>query len=360
MPTRDLIVIGASAGGVEALSQLVARLPPDLAAVVLVVLHVPGDRPSVLPRILSLAGPLPATHAKSGERAAYGHVYVAPPGRHLLVHDGTLRLSAGPKEGGHRPSIDPLFRTAARAAGSRVVGVVLSGALDDGTAGMVAIKQRGGICVVQDPNEAICGDMPRNALQSAEIDHCLTVAGIADLLVRLSKEEAPEARRPPTPLLEREAHIALDDGTEDVTPAPGEPSQFSCPACGGVLNEIHDGDLLRFRCRVGHAYGPDALRMEQQSALEGALWAALRALEEQASLARRLAVRGRELKQLKSAARFDDRATATEQQAALVRKALRHGLSSVAELEEDAPAPGAPPARLAGLHRAKPQAGSGG
>jgi two-component system chemotaxis response regulator CheB len=204
--------------------------------------------------------------------------------------------------------------------------------------------------------------MPRNALQSAEIDHCLTVAGIADLLVRLSKEEAPEGRRPPTALLEREAHIALDDGTEDITPAPGQPSQFSCPACGGVLNEIHDGDLLRFRCRVGHAYGPDALRMEQQSALEGALWAALRALEEQASLARRLAVRGRELKQLKSAARFDDRATATEQQAALVREALRHGLSSVAELEEDVPGPGsgAAPARLAGLHRAKPQAGSGG
>jgi len=354
VPTRDLIVIGASAGGVEALSQLVARLPVDLAAAILVVLHVPPDRPSVLPRILSSAGPLPATHAKTGEKAAHGHLYVAPPGRHLLVHDGTLRLSSGPKEGGHRPAIDPLFRTAARAGGSRVVGVVLSGALDDGTAGMVSIKQLGGICVVQDPSEAICGDMPRNALQNAEIDHCLKVSAIADLLVRLSKEQVAESRRRPNQLIEREAHIALDDGSEDVTPAPGEPSQFSCPACGGVLNEIHDGDLLRFRCRVGHAYGAEALRMEQQSALEGALWAALRALEEQASLARRLAVRGRELKQTKSSARFDERATTAEQQAALVREALRHGLPSFAENEEETPATVS--GKTTAPHRSKPQA----
>src|SRR3954470_10185987 len=353
MPTRDLVVIGASAGGVEALTQLVSRLPLDLAASVLVVLHVPPDRPSVLPRILSAAGPLPATHAKGGERAVHGHLYVAPPGRHLLVHDATLRLSSGPKEGGHRPAIDPLFRTAARAAGTRVIGVVLSGALDDGTAGMVSIKQLGGVCVVQDPNEAICGDMPRNALQNAEIDHCLKVAAIAELLVRLSREEVAETRRRPTQLIEREAHIALDDGTEDVTPAPGEPSQFSCPACGGVLNEIHDGDLLRFRCRVGHAYGPDALRLEQQSALEGALWAALRALEEQGSLARRLAVRGRELKQNRSAARFDDRAVAAERQAALVREALRHGLSSPAESEEEVPVAGS--GKPASPHRSKSQ-----
>src|SRR5256885_6247894 len=215
MPTRDLVVIGASAGGVETCTQLVSVLPVDLAASVLVVLRVPPDRPSVLPRILSAAGPLPATHAKGGERAVHGHVYVAPPGRHLLVHEATLRLSAGPKEGGHRPAIDPLFRTAARAAGARVVGVILSGSLDDGTAGLVSIKQLGGICVVQDPNEAICGDMPRNALQNADVDHCLKVASIAELLVRLSREEVVEVRRPTSQLLERESHIALDDGTED-------------------------------------------------------------------------------------------------------------------------------------------------
>jgi len=337
MPTRDLIVVGASAGGVEALCQLMSRLPGDLPAAILVVLHVSSDRPSVLPRILSSAGPLPATHAKSGERPSRGHVYIAPPGYHLLVHDGTLRLSGGPKEGGHRPAIDALFRTAARAAGNRVVGVVLSGSLDDGTAGLVSIKQRGGICVVQDPNEAIIGDMPRHALQNAEIDHCLKIADIASLLLRLSVEEVPELKRPPTQLLDREARIALDDGSADVSPAPGDPSQFSCPACGGVLNEIHDGDLLRFRCRVGHAYGPDALRMEQQQALEGALWAALRALEEQAALARRLAVRAREMNLERTASRFDERATSSEQQASLVREALRRGLAAPAETEEESP-----------------------
>ncbi|MFL5404844.1 MAG: chemotaxis protein CheB [Myxococcales bacterium] len=337
MPTRDLIVVGASAGGVEALCQLMSRLPGDLPAAVLVVLHVSSDRPSVLPRILSSAGPLPATHAKSGERPSHGHVYIAPPGSHLLVHDGTLRLSGGPKEGGHRPAIDALFRTAARAAGNRVVGVVLSGSLDDGTAGLVSIKQRGGICVVQDPNEAIIGDMPRHALQNAEIDHCLKIADIASLLSRLCGEEVPELKRPPTQLLDREARIALDDGSADVSPAPGDPSQFSCPACGGVLNEIHDGDLLRFRCRVGHAYGPDALRMEQQQALEGALWAALRALEEQAALARRLAVRAREMNLERTASRFDERATGSEQQASLVREALRRGLAAPAETEEESP-----------------------
>jgi two-component system, chemotaxis family, protein-glutamate methylesterase/glutaminase len=348
MVTRDLVVVGASAGGVEALCQLAARLPPDLAATVLVVLHVSSDRPSVLPRILSAAGPLPATHAKGGERPTHAHIYIAPPGRHMLMHDGTLRLSSGPKEGGHRPAIDPLFRTAARAAGTRVVGVVLSGALDDGTAGLVSIKQRGGVCVVQDPNEAMISDMPRHALQNVEVDHCLKIADIAGLLTRLAQEEVPEIKRPPPALLDREARIALDDGTEDITPAPGEPSQFSCPACGGVLNEIHDGDLLRFRCRVGHAYGPDALRTEQQQALEGALWAALRALEEQAALGRRLAVRAREMNQSKSADRFGDRATAAEQQAALVRAALRRGLATPAELDEETPPGGTAPVAAGG------------
>ncbi|TMA14325.1 MAG: chemotaxis protein CheB, partial [Deltaproteobacteria bacterium] len=173
------------------------------------------------------------------------------------------------------------------------VGVVLSGSLDDGTAGLVSIKQLGGICVVQDPNEAICGDMPRNALQNADVDHCLKVASIAELLVRLSREQVADTKRPHNQLLEREARIALDDGSQDVTPAPGEPSQFSCPACGGVLNEIHDGDLLRFRCRVGHAWSSESLLAKQSDGLEAALWVALRALEEQATLSDRMADRSR-------------------------------------------------------------------
>jgi two-component system, chemotaxis family, protein-glutamate methylesterase/glutaminase len=334
MHGRDVVVVGASAGGVEALVGLVEHLPSDLKACVLVVLHVASDRTSVLPRILTTAGPLPATHATHGERPEPGHIYVAPPGRHLLVHDGELRLSLGPKEGGHRPAVDALFRTAARARGRRVIGIVLSGALDDGTAGLVAIKQRGGIAVVQDPDEAIVGDMPRNALQNVPVDHVLPVAEIGALLRRLTREKLEAPDPPPKALLERESLIALDGGTADLEPPPGEPSQFSCPSCGGVLNEIHDGDLLRFRCQVGHAYGSEALRSEQQQEFEGALWAALRALEEQAALCRRLAVRARELTQGRSAERFDDRALAAEQQARLVREALRQGLAEPSVTEE--------------------------
>jgi two-component system, chemotaxis family, protein-glutamate methylesterase/glutaminase len=334
MQGRDVVVVGASAGGVEALVDLAKHLPADLQAYVLVVLHVASDRTSVLPRILSTAGRLPATHAKHGERPELGHIYVAPPGRHLLVHDGELRLSTGPKEGGLRPAADPLFRTAARARGPRVVGVVLSGALDDGTAGLVAVKQRGGIAVVQDPEEAIVPDMPRNALQSVPVDHCLPVAQIGVLLGRLAREKVEVPEPPPRPLLEREALIALNGGTVDLEPPPGKPSQFSCPSCGGVLNEIHDGNLLRFRCQVGHAYGPEALGSAQEQEFEGALWAALRALEEQAALCRRLAVRARELSQGRSAERFDERALSSEQQARLVREALRSGLAEPVEAEE--------------------------
>jgi two-component system chemotaxis response regulator CheB len=334
MHGHDVVVVGASAGGVEALVDLAGHLPPDLPAYLLVVLHVASDRTSVLPRIMSGAGPLPASHARHGERPAAGHIYIAPPGRHLLVHDGELRLSAGPKEGGHRPAIDPLFRTAARARGRRVVGVILSGALDDGTAGLVAVKQRGGIAVVQDPSEAIVPDMPRSAMQNVQVDHCLRVAEIGALLMRLASEKVEAPELPPKPLLERESLIALNGGSVDLEPPPGELSQFSCPSCGGVLNEIHDGDLLRFRCQVGHAYGAEALRSAEQQEFEGALWAALRALEEQAALCRRLAVRARELSQLRSAERFDERALAAEQQARLVREALRRGLGGIAEPDD--------------------------
>jgi two-component system chemotaxis response regulator CheB len=211
---------------------------------------------------------------------------------------------------------------------------VLSGALDDGTAGLVAIKQRGGIAVVQDPAEAIVGDMPRSALQNVEVDHVLPVAEIGALVARLATEKVDAPEPPPKPLLEREALITLNGGTVDLEPPPGEPSQFSCPACGGVLNEIHDGDLLRFRCQVGHGYGSEALRSAQQQEFEGALWAALRALEEQAALCRRLAVRARELSQAHNAERFDERALAAEQQARLVRDALRRGLGVSTEMDD--------------------------
>ena len=192
VPGHDLVVIGASAGGVEALRELVAGLPAELAAAVLVVLHTPPTRDSRLPAILGRAGILPTAHARDGEGIRPGQIYVAPPNYHLTVEAESLRLVQGPTENGFRPAADPLFRTAARAYGARVVGVVLSGALDDGAAGLTAIKQQGGVTVAQDPDEAIVPGMPRSAIRFDHVDHVLPVAAIAALLVRLAGPPAPE------------------------------------------------------------------------------------------------------------------------------------------------------------------------
>src|SRR5437660_7226310 len=207
MPNHDIIVVGASAGGVEALRALVAKLPKDLPAAILVVLHVAPDHKSMLPRLLTGAGPIPAAHAKGGEALGPGRIYVAPPDHHLVVDDGVVRLTRSPREGGHRPAVDTLFRTAARFHGTRVIGVVLSGALDDGTAGLVAVKQRGGLAVVQDPRDALCGDMPRSAMENVAVDHCLPAAEIGSLISRLTRESVA-VHSPLPPLLEQQTTVA--------------------------------------------------------------------------------------------------------------------------------------------------------
>src|SRR5215207_239744 len=187
MSGHDIIVVGASAGGVEALSQLVASLPPDLPASVFIVLHIPAEGTSVLPRILNRAGPLPAIHPLDGQVIEKGHVYIAPPDHHLLIKQGYVELTRGPRDNGHRPSVDPLFRSAARAYGRRVVGVVLTGALDDGTAGLLAVGMRGGICVVQDPQDALYAGMPQSAIDNVEVDHVVPLAEMGELLMQLAQ-----------------------------------------------------------------------------------------------------------------------------------------------------------------------------
>lgn len=276
--------------------------------------------------ILGRAGPLPATHAADIQPLPPGTLLVAPPDRHLLVDDDGARLTRGPRENGHRPAVDPLFRSAARAHGNRVVGVVLSGALDDGSAGLGAIKFRHGVTVVQDPDEALYDAMPRNAIEAAAPDHVLPLAGIAALLGRLAREEPAEPVAPVGPELRLETDMtALDPDVVHADDRPGQPSPFSCPDCSGVLFELQEGRLHRFRCRVSHACPRTGVAARQAHGLEGALWAALRSLEEKTALTRRLAERAVQRGARLSAERFWMHADDDERRAELIREVLLAG-----------------------------------
>ena len=323
MPTaarrRDLVVVGASAGGVEALRSLVAGLPADFPAAILVVLHIPSTGTSALPAILSRAGRLPARHAREGDLLEPGQILIAPPDRHLIVYDGAVALSRGPQENGHRPAIDVLFRSAARARGSRVIGVVLSGTLDDGAAGAVAIVSRGGGCVVQDFDEALHDSMPRAAFAAVREGKIAPAADIPTVLTSLL-DQTVEHEPPPSDLMRQEAAMAdMDPTAMHDEERPGTPSGFACPDCHGALFEIVEGSLTRYRCRVGHAWSAESLAARKTVDLESALWMALRSLEEKAVLSRTLggsAVdRGHDL----TAERFEEAADEALRAAELVR-----------------------------------------
>ncbi len=332
---RDIVVVGASAGGVEALAEFASRLPAGLPAAVFVVLHMPAYGHSVLPDILNRRGPLPAAHPENGEAIQTGRIYVARPDYHLLIREGRILLTRGPAENNHRPAVDTLFRSAARAYGPRVTGVVLSGTLDDGTAGLQSIKLRGGMALVQDPKEAMFAGMPRSALENVAVDAVLPLAALAEMVVRLAGPSAAQeglsvAPEPMTP------NLAATDLEEDVAVAEmhldaleeraeGKPSGFSCPDCHGVLWEISEGELIRFRCRVGHAFSPESLFAAQSSGLEEALWAALRALQESAALAERLHSRSSERGHVLSAQRFADQAHDARTRAATIHDVLTGG-----------------------------------
>jgi two-component system, chemotaxis family, protein-glutamate methylesterase/glutaminase len=322
MPDHGIVVVGASAGGVEALTELAASLPSDLSAAMFVVLHLPATGTSALPEILRRHGPFPVAHVKDGEPVQPGRVYVAPPDHHVLLRTGHVHLSRGPRENGHRPAIDPLFRSAAREYATRVIGLVLSGALDDGTAGLLAIKSRGGVAVVQDPADALHPGMPTNALEHVQVDHAVAAASMGKLLVRLIADllEPPPDPAPSDMRLEVEMEgfsLGAFEGNH-----PGRPSGFSCPDCNGVLWQIQDSGLERYRCRVGHAWSPESLLTQQSEALEAALWVALRSLEERAALSRRLAEPARRRGHSITATRFEEQAAEAQQAARLVRDLL--------------------------------------
>jgi two-component system chemotaxis response regulator CheB len=324
MPGHDIITIGASAGGVEALAELAKGFAGDLPASVFVALHVPAHGTSVLPQILARRGALAAQHGSDGEEIRPGRIYVAPPDQHLLIHEGVVKLSRGPRENGFRPAIDPLFRSAAQWYGPRAVGVILSGTLDDGVAGLVAIKERGGIAIVQDPDDALFPGMPRNAIESVRVDHVLPASAISDLLNRLSRNGEGRAEDPPIPgTMPLESAMAEFDleAIQGVN-RPGTPSTYACPDCAGVLWEIQDGDVVRFRCRVGHAWSPTSLLAEQSKNLEIALWTAFRALEERAALANRMAERYRVRGKAGTASRFEAQAREAKERSATIRQVL--------------------------------------
>lgn len=302
-PVRDLILIGGSAGAIEALLRIVGALPADFPASLLVVIHTSAESPSVLPHVLERAGALPATHAQDGERLRAGRIYVAPPDHHLLLeHDDTLHVRKGARENGHRPAIDPLFRSAmAHGYGPRTIAVVLSGFLDDGSAGLYAVRSRGGLAVVQDPIDAMASDMPANAIQYAGADYVLPASEIGDKLIELVAQPkvipmSTKKKQPKKAVAGGNGHSKPEneEAPNELVAYPeqsalGTPSVFACPECSGVLWEIKEGGSVRYRCRVGHAYSEATLNDELSHAAESALWAAMRALDEKAAMSRRMA-----------------------------------------------------------------------
>jgi len=292
MTGKDIVVIGASAGGMEALQKVVGRLPADLPAAVFVVWHLSPGMKTILPSVLNKSGPLRAGHPRDGDRIEHGRVYVAPNDHHMLVENGYVRLTKGPKENRFRPAIDPLFRSAAYIYGPRVIGVVLTGALDDGTAGLYTIKLRGGTAIVQEPADAMIRSMPLNALEHTSADYTLPAARIGELIARLVREEAPA---PPQlapgedEKTRREVKIAEGaDALEENVLRFGELSQFTCPECRGVLTMLREGKIVRFRCHTGHAVSASSLLQGANEIVEQRLWDGVRALDEAVMLLNQL------------------------------------------------------------------------
>jgi two-component system chemotaxis response regulator CheB len=327
-----VVVVGASAGGVEALTRLVRDLPADLDAAVVVVLHVSMRSANVLPSILDRASSLTARSAENGDVLERGVIYVAPPDRHVLVRGDRLEVVRGPRENGHRPAIDPLFRSAAATRGAEAIAVVLTGVLDDGSAGVVAISRHGGTVVVQDPADAAFPDMPTNAIADDSPEAILPLHEIAPFVARTVREPPPPHEGGETmsdDQLEAD-YAALERGAIARPNPPGELAPFGCPDCGGVLTEVDDEQLIRFRCRVGHAYSADVLLACQEETVEQALFTALRALEERADLSRRFARRLRRNDLGQRADLAEEDADDDERQAEIVRQLLTRPTTGVA------------------------------
>ncbi|QHW00198.1 chemotaxis protein CheB [Spirosoma endbachense] len=284
MAKRNIIVIGASAGGVYALKKLVESLPANFDAAVFVVQHISPHSPSFLPDILMAAGPLPVTHPTDGEIIQTGRIYIAPPDYHMLVEYDQVIVKKGPKENRFRPSIDALFRSAAYTYGPRVIGIVLTGMLNDGTSGMWSVKRLGGVGVIQDPADAMYASMPDSVLEYVDVDYVVPVSKMAFLLEDLIKENVtvkPEIPVEETELMATEINIAAQEnafelGIQDM----GELTRLTCPECNGALISIKEGKLIRYRCHTGHAFTASTLLAATTKDVEESFWKAIRSLEE--------------------------------------------------------------------------------
>jgi two-component system chemotaxis response regulator CheB len=323
---RNIIVIGASAGGFEAIKQLVAALPATLDAAIFIVWHMAPDVTGLLPRVLNRQKGLVASNAIDNEMISFNHVYVAPPDKHLLIDKGVVRVTRGPKENRFRPAVDPLFRSAAEHYGARVIGIILSGALDDGTAGLWTVKSRGGLAIVQEPEEALVSSMPESALAAVDVDYRVTMAEMATLLVRLTAETVTE-----TSDIAMEEQRKTDIETRIAAQKPalqqgvltlGTLTPYTCPDCHGVLLAITDGDIIRYRCHTGHAHSADSLLATITEQIEDTLWSAVRGVEESILLLNNLGDHYADRNQPKLAAMYFKKAQEAESRAEIVRRTV--------------------------------------
>jgi two-component system chemotaxis response regulator CheB len=318
MPTRSVIVIGASAGGLDALMRIVRDLPAEIPAAVLIVVHIPPRGETHLAEILAKISSLPVSSVFEAEQLQEGRIYVSVPDRHLVIDYDRVRTSMAPAENRNRPSVDVLFRSASIAYGNRAVGIILSGMLNDGTAGLRWIKRAGGMAIVQDPADAAFSAMPESAIAHVEVDAVLPAAEIAIAAARALGVEAALAEQ-------RVVDSELVDDQGAPRSSTGPASDFVCPDCGGTLFALDSDRTLRYRCRVGHAYSPEGLHGIQERHLEESLWVAYRSLIEHADLSRRLARWANENGLSSAARRFDASALESDRKADAVRQAIVAG-----------------------------------
>ncbi|HUR96645.1 MAG TPA: chemotaxis protein CheB [Pyrinomonadaceae bacterium] len=330
MNSKNIIVVGASAGGFEALKELVAGIPADLDASIFVVWHMSPDVRGILPQVFSRVNSLAAAHAFDREGIENRRIYVAPPDRHLLIENGRVRVTRGPKENRFRPAVDPLFRSAAYHYGPDVIGIILSGALDDGTSGLWTIKHRGGITIVQDPNDAEVPSMPENALREVQVDYTLPVAEMPRLLVSLINEKSAKERAAAPEITERESKLlgteigiaaedtALETGIMDF----GELTPYTCPECHGVLSVLTEGPTKRFRCHTGHAFSTDSLLATVTESIENSLWSAIRGIDESIILLNHMGDHFAEVNQPRLAALYFKKANEARVRNDLIRNAV--------------------------------------